>query len=95
MIIVSESSAKATQPVRADRYTPTRHSSSTPRDDTLSYADVRLISVHTEVFVGIVPIGGVRSRSRGNPDRKSTIFTFIYAKQAQYTLVCADRDRLR
>jgi hypothetical protein len=41
------------------------------------------ISVHTEVLVGVVPISGVRSRSRGNPDRKPTIFTFIYTKQAQ------------
>lgn len=48
MIIVSESSAKATLLGRTDRYTPARHRSSAPRDDALKYADARPISVHTE-----------------------------------------------
>jgi hypothetical protein len=48
MIIVSEPSAKATQPVRTGRYTPTRRRSSAACNNTPRYADGRPISVHTE-----------------------------------------------
>ena len=53
MIIVSESSAKATQPVRTGRYTPARLRSSAAPSNTPRYADVLPISVHTEVLTGI------------------------------------------
>jgi hypothetical protein len=48
MIIVSEPSAEATQPVRTGRYTPTRHSSSAARNDTHRYAKAPANSVHTK-----------------------------------------------
>ena len=48
MIIVSGSSAEATQPVRTDRYTPARRRSSAARNDIPRYADARPINVHTE-----------------------------------------------
>jgi hypothetical protein len=47
MIIVSESSAKATQPVGTGRYTLARRRSSAARNDTPRYVDTRRISVHT------------------------------------------------
>ncbi len=47
MIIVSEPSAKATQPERTDRYRLARRRSSAACDDTLRYADARTTSVHT------------------------------------------------
>jgi 2-keto-3-deoxy-L-rhamnonate aldolase RhmA len=50
MIIVSESSAKATQPVRTGRYTPTGCRSSAARSDSHRYLDARPISVHTNVL---------------------------------------------
>jgi hypothetical protein len=50
MIIVSEPSAKATQPVRTGRYTPARHHSSAARKKTPRYTDARPISVHTGVL---------------------------------------------
>ncbi len=48
MIIVSGSSAEATQPVRTGRYTPARRRSSAPHNDTPRYANAWSISVHTE-----------------------------------------------
>ena len=48
MIIVSESSAKATQPVRTGRYTPARLRRSAAPSNTPRYADVLPISVYTE-----------------------------------------------
>jgi hypothetical protein len=48
MIIVSESSAEATQPVRTGRYAPTRRRSSAARSDIPRYGGARLIRVHTE-----------------------------------------------
>jgi hypothetical protein len=62
MIIVSESSAKATQLVRTDRYTSPRHRSSAPRDDALSYVDARPISVHTEEVTGSIPVSPTQLR---------------------------------
>lgn len=48
MIIVNESSAEATQPVRIGRYTPTRRRSSAARSDIPRYRGARPIRVHTE-----------------------------------------------
>jgi hypothetical protein len=48
MIIVSESSAEATQLVRTGQYTPARRRSSVARNDTPSHEDASPISVHTE-----------------------------------------------
>jgi hypothetical protein len=48
MIIVSDPSAEATQPVRTGQYTPAHRRSSPARDDIVRYADARPISVHTE-----------------------------------------------
>jgi hypothetical protein len=48
MIIVSEPSAEATQPVRTARYTPTHHRISAARNDTHRYANTRPLRVHTE-----------------------------------------------
>jgi hypothetical protein len=56
MIIVSESSAKATQPVRTGRYTPPRRRSSTAHHDAPRHAKARLISVHTEVLAEPLPL---------------------------------------
>jgi hypothetical protein len=56
MIIVSESSAKATQPVRTGRYTPARLRSSAAPSNTPRYADVLPISVHTEEVTGSIPV---------------------------------------
>ena len=47
VIIVSESSAEATQLVRIVRYTPARRRSSAARSDTPRYVDAQPISVHT------------------------------------------------
>jgi hypothetical protein len=47
-IIISESSAEATRPVRTDRSAPARRRSSAVCDDTHSHADARTISVHTK-----------------------------------------------
>jgi hypothetical protein len=48
MIIVSESSAKATQLVRTSRYTLARSRGSAALNDIPRYAEVQAISVHTE-----------------------------------------------
>jgi hypothetical protein len=48
MIIISEPSPEATQPVRTGRYTPARRRSSAACNDTPRYADGRPISVHIE-----------------------------------------------
>jgi len=48
MIIVSESSAEATQPVRTGRPIPARSRSSAAHNDTPKHADARPIRVHTE-----------------------------------------------
>jgi hypothetical protein len=61
MIIVSESSAKATQPVRTGRYTPAHRPSSAARTDTHRYANARRIRVHTE------EVNRSRSGSLGPP----------------------------
>lgn len=52
MIIVSGSSAEATQLVRTGRYLSARCCSSVACNDTPRYGDVRLISVHTGVLTG-------------------------------------------
>jgi hypothetical protein len=46
MIIVSESSAEATRPVRADRSTPVRSRSSAVHNDAPRHSEARPISVH-------------------------------------------------
>jgi hypothetical protein len=46
VIIISESSAEGTQPVRTDRYTPARRRSSAAGNDTPRHADARPVSVH-------------------------------------------------
>jgi hypothetical protein len=56
MIIVSEPSAEATQPVRMGRYAPARRRSSAACNDTLRYAVARPISVHTEEVAGSIPV---------------------------------------
>jgi hypothetical protein len=56
MIIVSGSSAKATQPVRTGRYTPAHRPSSAARSDTHRYANARRIRVHTEEVTGSIPV---------------------------------------
>lgn len=48
MIIISESSADVTQPVRMGRHTAACSRSSAAHDDTQKYTDARPISVHTE-----------------------------------------------
>src|SRR5437763_1866939 len=67
MIIISESSAEATQPERTGRYTPARRRSSAPRNDTPRYANAWPISVHTEEVTGSIRVSpthlkGGRSR---------------------------------
>jgi hypothetical protein len=52
MIIFSESSAEATQPVRMGRQISARCRSSAARNDTPRYADVRQISVRTKGTTG-------------------------------------------
>lgn len=67
MIIISESSAEATQPLRTGRYPPTRRHSSAACNDTARYANIRPISVHTEVLAG--PLPPYRSRDCPTPLR--------------------------
>jgi hypothetical protein len=50
MIIISESSAKAAQPVRTGRSAPVCSCSSAAHHDTHQQADAQRISVHTEVI---------------------------------------------
>jgi hypothetical protein len=54
MIILSESSAEATQLVRTGCYTSARRGSSERRNDTVRYADAQRISVHTEALSGSI-----------------------------------------
>jgi hypothetical protein len=63
MIIVSEPSAEATQPVHTSRYTPARRRSSAARNDTLRYADAQRISVHTEEVTGSIPVSPTQVRA--------------------------------
>ena len=53
MIIVSESSTKATQPVGTGRYTLTHSHSSASHSDTHRHADIKQISVHIEEVIPI------------------------------------------
>jgi hypothetical protein len=61
MIIISESSAEATQPVRTSRYPPTHRPSSTACNDTAWHANARPISVHTEEVTGSIPVSPTKS----------------------------------
>jgi hypothetical protein len=65
MIIVSESSAKATQPVRTGRYTPAHRPTSAARSDTHRYANARRIRVHTKEVTSSIPVSPTSER----PDR--------------------------
>ncbi len=66
VIIVSKSSAEATQPERTGRYTPARRRSSAARDDTPGHADPRQISVHTEEVTGSIPVSPTQVRALMN-----------------------------
>jgi hypothetical protein len=52
MIIISESSAEATRPVRTDRCTPARGRSSAAQNNSPKHTDARSISVQTKVLAG-------------------------------------------
>jgi hypothetical protein len=66
MIIISEPSAEATQPVRTGRYLSVGCRGSAAHSDTPSHADAWLISVHTEErnqskINSLMPLAGLAS----------------------------------
>jgi hypothetical protein len=83
MIIVSESSAEATGPVRTGRSTTVCSGSSVVRNDTPRYTNARPISVHTEVLAGIAAISDVQSGRRSDIDRNSTIMNSLFTHPKQ------------
>jgi len=64
MIIVSEPSVKATQPVHVGRSTPTRNRSSATHQDPPRHADIRPISVHTDERAELEPRTGRRDAAQ-------------------------------
>jgi hypothetical protein len=69
MIIVSDSSADATQPARIGRYTAACSRSSATHDDTHRYTDARPISVHTKEVTSSIPVSPTSERPDQRPAR--------------------------
>jgi hypothetical protein len=72
MIIVSEPSAEATQPVRTERSIPACSRSSAAHNDTPKHADARPIRVHTEEVTGSIPVSPTMKTPGQGPIRFSS-----------------------